>query len=158
MEAADRVAEMRGVGIADILREMRKVDVLVGKMQQMPRALPSAERTEGNARLFLEQMQEARRGQAGLRGAARRRHRLAGEFSDLQNRARHAGIEFAMRQRLAEAQQIEFGAGKIIGVMFAQLAIGVANAADESRAFRPRQTPSEIFERAGTNALRLDHD
>src|SRR3954462_12629014 len=61
IEAADRVAEMRGVGIADILRQMRKVDVLIGEMQQMPRPLPGAERAEGNAGLFLEQMQEARR-------------------------------------------------------------------------------------------------
>ena len=50
---------MRGVGIADILRQMRKVDVLVGEMQQVPRALPGAEGAEGDAGLFLEQMQEA---------------------------------------------------------------------------------------------------
>src|SRR3954470_24715452 len=61
IEAADRVAEMRGVGIADILRQMREVDVLVGKMQQMPRPFPGAERTERDSGLFLEQMQEARR-------------------------------------------------------------------------------------------------
>src|SRR5436309_3362728 len=150
---------MSGIGIADILREMRKVDVLVGEMQQMSRPFPGAERTEGNARLFLEQMQEARRRHSRLGGAACRRHRLAGEFSDLHNGARHAGIEFALRQGLAEAQQIELGAGKIIaGVMLTQLALGVANAAGESGAFRPREAPGEIFEHAGTNALRLDHD
>src|ERR1700675_2281713 len=54
VEAADRVAEMRGVGIADILREMREVDVLVGEVQQMPRPLPGAERTERDSGLFLE--------------------------------------------------------------------------------------------------------
>ena len=32
VEAADRVAEMRGIGITDVLREMRKIDVLVGEM------------------------------------------------------------------------------------------------------------------------------
>src|SRR6185312_528070 len=69
IEAPDRVAEMSGVGI---------VDVLIGEMQQMPRPLPGAERTEGDAGLLLEQMQEARCGQSGLRGAACRRHRLAG--------------------------------------------------------------------------------
>src|SRR6267142_599173 len=52
--------ETRGVGIADILRKMRKVNVLVGEMQQMPGALPGAERSEGDSGLFLEQMQEAR--------------------------------------------------------------------------------------------------
>src|SRR4029453_18373024 len=101
---------MRGVGIADILRQMRKVDVLVGEMQQMPRPLPGAERAEGNAGLFLEQMQEARRRKSGLGGAACRRHRLAGEFSDLQNRTRDAGIEFALRQGLAKTQAIELRA------------------------------------------------
>src|SRR4029078_588626 len=61
VEAADRVTEMGGVGIADVLREMREVDVLVGEVQQMPRPLPGAEGAERNAGLFLEQMQEARR-------------------------------------------------------------------------------------------------
>src|SRR5258705_11257360 len=46
VEAADRVAEMGGVGIADVLREVGGIDVLVGEMQQMPRPLPGPERTE----------------------------------------------------------------------------------------------------------------
>src|SRR3979409_997089 len=63
IESSDRVAEMGGVGIADVLREMRQVDVLVGEVQQMPRALPGTEGTEGDVGFFLEQMQEARRRQ-----------------------------------------------------------------------------------------------
>src|SRR5438445_626592 len=150
---------MRGVGIADILREMRKVDVLVGEMKQMPRPFPGAERTEGNAGLFLEQMQEARRGESGLSGAARRRHRLAGEFSDLENRTRHPAIEFAPRQRFAETKRIEFGAGEFVAcMMLAQFAISGADAAGESFACRPREALGKLFEHAGTNALRLDHD
>src|SRR4051794_35155286 len=43
VEAADRVAEMGGVGIADILREMGEIDVLIGEVQQMPRPLPGPE-------------------------------------------------------------------------------------------------------------------
>src|SRR5437899_2503055 len=70
VEAADRMAEMGGVRIADILCEMREVDVLVGEVQQMPRALPGAERAEGDSGFFLEQMQEARARQAGFRRAA----------------------------------------------------------------------------------------
>src|SRR5215470_8617801 len=58
VEAADRVAEMRGIGIADVLSEMRKIEVLIREMQQMPRTLPGAERAEGDASLLLEQMQE----------------------------------------------------------------------------------------------------
>src|SRR5258707_5449012 len=61
IEAADRVAEMGAVGIADILREMREVDVLVGEVQQMPRTLPGAERAERDSGLFLEEMKKARR-------------------------------------------------------------------------------------------------
>src|SRR5882757_6192574 len=87
VEAADRVAEMRRVGIADILREMCEVDVLVGEVQQMPCPLPGAEGAERDSGLFLEQMQEARRRQPGFRRTACRRHRLAAEPPDLQDRA-----------------------------------------------------------------------
>src|SRR6476661_8407271 len=55
IEAADRMAEMGGVGIADVLREMGEVEVLVGEVQQMPRTLPGAEGTERDAGLLLEQ-------------------------------------------------------------------------------------------------------
>src|SRR4051812_2224009 len=107
IEAADRMAEMRRIGIADILREMREVDVLVGEMQQMPRPLPGAERAERDSGLFLEQMQEARCRQRGLRGTACGRHRLAAEPANLQDRARHARIEHALRQDFAETEGIE---------------------------------------------------
>src|SRR6185436_6608637 len=128
-------------------------------MKQMPRPLPGTERTEGNSGLFLEQVQEARWRQSSFRSTARRRHRLAGEFPDLQNRARHPAIEFAPRQRFAEAERIEFGAGEFVaGVMLAQFAISGADAAGESFAFRPREASGKLFEHAGTNALRLDHD
>ena len=59
IKPSDRVAEMRRIWIADILRKMREVDVLVGKVQQMPRPLPGPERPERDSGLFLEQMQEA---------------------------------------------------------------------------------------------------
>src|SRR3954464_10160062 len=115
---------------------MREVDVLVGEMQQMPRTLPGAERAERDSGLFLEQMQKARRRQPGLRGAARRRHRLAAESYDLHDRPRHARIEHALRQRFAKTQQIEFGAGEIVAtLMLAQFAIGGANAVGESSTF-----------------------
>src|SRR6266446_6582079 len=153
------MAEMRGVGIADILREMRKVDVLVGEMQQMPRALPGAERAERNSSLLLEQMQEARRRQPGLCGAARRRHRLAGESSDLHDRPRHPRIEHAPWQSLAKTQDVEFGAGEIVAASkLAEFKIGGADAIGESFAFRSRETPGEVFEHTGTNALRFDHN
>ena len=60
VEAADRMTEMGRIGITDILREVREIDVGVDEMQQMPRPLPGPERPEGHAGLVLEQMKEAR--------------------------------------------------------------------------------------------------
>src|SRR4051812_9507134 len=143
IEAADRVAEMRRVGIADILREMREVDVLVGEVQQMACALPGAERAERDPGLFLEQMQEARRRQARFRGTACRRHRLAAKLSDLHDRARDPRIERTARQRLAEAQGIEFGIANVVTAVLAALAlaqrdIGGANPVGERFALGSR--------------------
>src|SRR5262249_22527312 len=59
VKSADRVAKMRRIGVADVLRQMREVDVLVGEMQEMTRALPGPERAKGNAGFLLEQMQKA---------------------------------------------------------------------------------------------------
>src|SRR6476659_7510841 len=58
VEAADRMAEMGGIGIANVLCEMGEIDVLVGEMQEMPRPFPGAEGAEGDSGLLLEQMQE----------------------------------------------------------------------------------------------------
>src|SRR6185437_11014771 len=109
IEPADRVAEMRGIGIADILREMGEVEVLIGEMQEMPRALPGAEGAEGNAGLLLEQMQETRSGKTVFRRTARRRRRLAREFPDGRDRPHHARIEPALRQSFAKAHPVELG-------------------------------------------------
>src|SRR5262249_1388864 len=76
IKPADGMAEMGGVGIADVLREMREVEVLIGEMQQMPRALPGVERAERDAGLLLEEMQKARCRQPRLRRAACRGQRL----------------------------------------------------------------------------------
>src|SRR5882724_11219344 len=116
VEAADRVAEMRRIGIADILREMREVDVLVGEMQEMPRPLPGPERAERDSGFFLEQMQEARRRQPGFHSTACRRHRLAAKLADLRDRAHHAWVERAGWQRFAKTHDIEFGIGDIIAM------------------------------------------
>src|SRR5712691_2069155 len=93
IEPADRMAEVSRIGIADILRQMRKVEVLIGEVQQMPRALPGPESTKRDAGLLLEQVQEARRGQSSGCSTACRRHRLAAKPDDLRNRPDHARIE-----------------------------------------------------------------
>src|SRR5260370_28578392 len=100
IEPGDRMAEMRRVGIADILCQMRQIDILVSEVQQMPRALPGAEGTKRDASLLLEQVQEARRGQSSGCSTACRRHRLAGKSVDLGNRACNARIEVPWLQRL----------------------------------------------------------
>src|SRR3978361_1965435 len=141
VEAPDRVAEMRRVGIADILREMREVDVLVGEVQQMPRALPGAERTERDSGLFLEQMQEARRRPPRVRGAARRR----------------PWIVLAARSGLAETEGIEFGIGNGVAALTSpQRDIGRTNPVGEICALGSREPLDEILEHAGRNGLRLD--
>src|SRR5882672_1740993 len=130
------MAEMRRVGIADILRQMRKVEVLIGEVQQMPRTLPGAEGAKRDAGLLLEQVQEARRGQSSGCGTACRRHRPAGKGVDLRNRPRHARIERALRQYFAEAHDVEFGAGDAVAMLqITQLLIRSANAARDNLSF-----------------------
>ena len=74
------MAEMRRVGVADVLRQVRQIDILVSKVQQMPRALPGAKRAKRDAGLLLEQVQEPRRRQTSRYGAIGRRHLAAGEI------------------------------------------------------------------------------
>src|SRR3954454_24079046 len=124
VEAADRVAEMGGIGIADVLREMGEVEVLVGEVQQMPRALPGAEGAERDAGLFLEQMQETRSGKSGVRRACVRRHGLTREATDTGDRTRHARVEHAARQRLAKTHLVEFGGGDVAVATLAQQRVG----------------------------------
>src|ERR1700722_19059464 len=102
VEMPDRMAEMARIGIADILRQMRQIDVLIGEMQQVPSTLPGPECAERDASLLLEQMQEARRGKSGLRGAACSRHRISAKATDLGDRSDNAWIERTRRQRLAK--------------------------------------------------------
>src|SRR4051794_24502734 len=116
VKPSDRVAEMGGIGITDVLGEMRQIDVLIGEVQQMPRTLPGSERTERDSGLLLEQMQETRRRQPRLRRTACRRHRVAAEFSDLRDRAHDARVERARRQSLAKTHDVEFGIGNIIAM------------------------------------------
>src|SRR5258707_7621144 len=102
IEPADRMAEMRRVGIADVLRQMRQIDILVGKVQQVPRALPGAKRAERDAGLLLEQMQESRRRQTSRCGAIGRSHLAAGEIVEFCGGSFDAAIDVAIGQSLAE--------------------------------------------------------
>src|SRR6476659_6775649 len=106
------MAEMRGVGVADVLRQVRQIDVLVGEMQQMPRALPGTKRAERYAGLLLEQMQEPRRRQTGRCGTIGGGHFGGGEIVELCGGALDALIQPAVRQRFTKAQQVEFAGGK----------------------------------------------
>src|SRR5258706_12416094 len=99
IEPADRMAEMRRVGGADVLRQMRQIDILVGKVQQMPRALPGAKAAERYAGLLLEQMQEPRRRQACRCGTIGGGHFGGGEIVELCGGSLDAAIQPAVRQR-----------------------------------------------------------
>src|SRR5215213_11835954 len=59
VEPANRMTEMRRVGIADILRQTREIDFFVDEMQQMARPLPGPESAEGYPGLLLEKVQES---------------------------------------------------------------------------------------------------
>src|ERR1019366_4171744 len=109
VEPADRMAEMRRIGVTDVLRQMGEIDVFVDEMQQMPRALPGAKRHAG---LLLEQMQESRRRQTNRCGATGRRHLDDGEIIELCGGSPDALIDVAIGQILAEKQLVEFPGGK----------------------------------------------
>src|SRR6266436_1283181 len=106
------MAEMRRVGIADVLRQVRQIDILVGKVQQMPRALPGAKRAERYAGLLLEQVQEPRRRQTGRCGTIGGRHLAGREIVELCGGAFDAVVQLAVRQRFTEAQLVEFSGVK----------------------------------------------
>src|SRR5882757_7815539 len=121
---------------------MGEIDVLVGEMQQMPCALPGPERTKRYSGLFLEQMQEARRRQPRLAGAACRRHRLAGKSSDLRDRAHHPRIERPLWQGFAKTHDIEFGAGDLVTILpLSQLGVSGPDARCDNFSLGPRQAP-----------------
>src|SRR6266567_1932846 len=103
---------MGRVGVTDVLRQVRQIDILVGKVQQMPRALPGAKRAERDAGLLLEQVQETRRRQTSRRGAIGSRHLAGGEIIELCRGSLDALVQPAVRQRFAKAQLIEFSGGK----------------------------------------------
>src|ERR1700738_14446 len=107
VEAADRMAEMGRIGVADVLCQMRQIDVFVDEMQQMPRPLPGAEGAKRHAGLFLEQMQEPRRRQIDRRSAIGRGHLGAGKITEFCGSAFDPRIDVAVRQMLAETQLVE---------------------------------------------------
>src|SRR3954465_7247668 len=106
------MAEMRRIGIANVLRQMREIDVLVDEMQQMPRPLPGAECAERDAGLLLEQMQEARRRQANRCGAVGRGHLDAAEIVEFRSRRADPAVDIALGQILSETELVEVGGGK----------------------------------------------
>src|SRR5450631_2740203 len=128
IEAADRMAEMRGIGGPDVLRQMRKIDILVDEMQQMPRALPGAKGTERHAGLLLKQMQEPRRRQPHSSGAVSRGHLAAGEIVEFCGRLLDAAIDVAVGQNLAKEQPVELSRGKAAAALLpTQSFVGIAN-------------------------------
>src|SRR5258707_14449893 len=91
---------------------MRQIDILVRKVQQMPRALPGAKGAERYAGLLLEQMQEPRRRQTSRCGTIGRRHLAGGEIGELCGGSPDEAIPPAVPQRLAQTQLVAFSRGK----------------------------------------------
>src|ERR1700722_3278817 len=106
------MAEMRRVGIADILRKVRQIDVLIDEMQQMPRPLPGAKRAKRYAGLLLEQMQEPGWRQIDRCRVVDRRHLVPGEIIKAHRGAPDALIDVAIGQTIAKKQSVEFSGGK----------------------------------------------
>src|ERR1700737_2855620 len=112
VEPADRMAEMRRIGVADVLRQMREIDVFVDEMQQVPRALPGPKGAERYTGLLLEQMQKPRRRQTSRCGAIGRGHFAAGEIIEFCGGSFDARIDVAIRQAFAEEQPVDLGGVK----------------------------------------------
>src|SRR5258708_15661877 len=158
IEPADRMAEMRRVGVADVLRQARQIDILVRKVQQMPRALPGAKGAERYAGLLLEQMQEPRRRQTSRCGTIGRRHLAGGEIVELCGGSLDAAIQPAVRQRFAKAQLVEFSGGKAATPLLQPqgLVSGANSPRDIGRA-SPGNSCAQILHRRGLDRFRFDH-
>src|SRR6266568_5036890 len=144
------MAEMRRVGVADVLRQVRQIDILVGKVQQMPRALPGAKRAKRDAGLFLEQVQEARRRQTSRYRAIGRGHLAAGEIVESCGGSFDAVIQLAVRQRFAKAQLIELSGGKTATPLLQpQGLVSVANSLRDSRRVSSGNPCGQILHRRG---------
>src|ERR1700731_1343871 len=103
---------MGRIGIADILRKMREIDILVDEVKQMPCALPGPEGTKRDAGLLLEQMQESRWRQIDRRGAIGGGHLAAREIIKRRCGASDTAIDIALRKTLTERHLVELGGGK----------------------------------------------
>ncbi len=93
---------------------MRQIDVLVDKVQQMPRPLPGPEGAERNSSLLLEQMQEAGRRQIGGRRAAGRRQLSLREILQTGQRLPDPRVDRAYRQDFAKKLPVEFTGGEAV--------------------------------------------
>src|ERR1019366_1153628 len=158
VEPADRMAEMRRIGVADVLRQMGEIDVFVDEMQQMPRALPGAKRAKRDAGLLLEQMQESRRRQTSRCGAVGRRHLDAGEIIEPCGGSPDALIDVAIGQTLAEKQLVELAGGKAATALAqAQGVVSVADSPRELRRSRSGNSCAQVIHRRWLDRFRFDH-
>ena len=94
---------------------------------------------------------ETRFGRTGIR-----RHRLAREAADAGNRAHHARVEHASRQRLAKTHLIEFGGGDVVVTALAQQRIGRKDFSGVDGPVGPHQPLGQILDHAIRHALRLE--
>ena len=107
------MAEMGAVGIADILREMREVMSWLAKCSRCrARFQARKERNE----MPVSSLNRCRKREGDNPASAAQLAAVTGSPENLPIcaiDARHARIERAPRQRLAEAHRVEFGAGDV---------------------------------------------
>ena len=152
------MAEMRRIRIADILRQMREIDILVDEVQQMARPLPGAEGTERHAGLLLEQMQEARLRQPHRRRAFGRVDIDVGKFAQPRDGLGDALVECAGRERLAEEDRVEFAGGESLATPGdPQRVVSATNPRRDRFAGRTPQPLFERQQRRRQHRFRLDH-
>ena len=133
---------------------MGQIDVLIGEVQKMPRAFPGPEGAKRDAGVLLEQMQEARGGQPGLRRTAGRSHGLARKPTDLRDRPHQPRIERARWQRFAKTHHVERGADDVLAASpTQQLLISGADTIQEEWPFSAQQAPRKQIECPGADGF-----
>ncbi len=148
---------MGGIGVADIQRQMRHVDGLVGEVEQVARPLPGPASAEGDAGLLLEEMQEARDREVRQRRAIGRRQRLAGIVAEERQDAADARIHPARGERRAEDGRVEGGGVHgLLGGVCAKAVIGLAQAAGEDGLVERGKLGGKPRQGLGIDAFRLD--
>src|SRR4051794_1851434 len=101
------MAEMRGIGIADVQRHLREVAVAVYVMQQAAGTAPGSKAAERHTDFGLEEVQEAREREVDLACTVLTGGWRRGVPLDALQHQRDALVQAADWQRVAEEHRVE---------------------------------------------------